>query len=134
MMMHALRTNWNIFLHDLVTVKSCFTGKGHWAGYEHEKWLSSILLNLKIYSANSFSTQLESYITNKFIICFYLELKLGWVGLTFNPKDSLETSHRNFDPQQRVRLPRFGTPQRYNLDGNLEGIAPTTDFTCTSCH
>ena len=24
-------------------------------------------------------------------------------------------------------------PQRYNLDGNLEDIAPTTDFTCTRC-
>ena len=25
-------------------------------------------------------------------------------------------------------------PQRYNLDVNLEDIAPKTDFTCTRCH
>ena len=25
-------------------------------------------------------------------------------------------------------------PQRYNLEGNLEDIAPMTDFTCTGCH
>ena len=30
--------------------------------------------------------------------------------------------------------PPLRYPQRYNLDGNLEDIAPTTDFACTRCH
>ena len=52
-------------------------------------------------------------------------------GLGLVPKDDPETCHCNFDPPQRGWLPRFGTPRRHNLDGNLEDIGPTMDFTCT---
>ena len=30
--------------------------------------------------------------------------------------------------------PLLWYPQRYNLDEDLEDVAPTTDFTCTRCH
>ena len=49
-------------------------------------------------------------------------------GLGFIPEDDPETCHHNFDP------PQLWYPQRYNLDGKLEDIAPMTDFTCTRCH
>ena len=55
-------------------------------------------------------------------------------GLGFIPEGDQETCHHNFDPPRRGWLPRFGTQLRYNLDGNLEDIAPSTDFTCIRCY
>ena len=47
------------------------------------------------------------------------------------PEDKPETCHPNFDPNWRGWLPPLLHPQRYNLAGNLEDIAPTTEFICT---
>lgn len=50
------------------------------------------------------------------------------------PKDDLETCLYKFGPPWKGLLPRFVGPQKYNLDENMQGIAPMTYFTRTKCH
>ena len=49
-----------------------------------------------------------------------LELRIGLLGII--QEDDPETCPHNFDTP-------IWYPQRYNLDGNLEDITTTTDFT-----
>ena len=76
----------------------------------------------------------------------YWKYQVGWVyrrtrvtqwaiadGLEFIQKDDPETCHGNFDFHEGL-APALWYPQRYNLDGNLEDIAPTMNFTCTRYH
>ena len=54
---------------------------------------------------------------------------MQWViadGLGFIPEVDPETCHHSFDPPRRRWLPPLWYPQRYNLNGNLEDISPTT--------
>ena len=55
-------------------------------------------------------------------------------GLGLIPKDGPETCHHNFYLSRMGMAPPLWYTQRYNLGGNLEDIAPMTDFTCTKCH
>ena len=61
------------------------------------------------------------------IFCAVALSGCGYAGLTSNQSYASGLSPTVQDSSRRMI-------QRYNLDGNLEEIAPTTDFTCTRCH
>ena len=65
-----------------------------------------------------------------------LELRYWTIddGRGYIPKDDPGTCHRKFSSAPEGMAPPLCYIQRYNLDGSLEDIAPTTDFRCTRIH